>query len=122
MVKRISLAGWWQIKFDEKEQGEQLGWASVPPQDCRKINVPSCWNEVFPDYFNYEGTAWYFKQVFFPPGDLDERVMLCFEGVNYRCQVFVNGRQSACKVVLPLSHSPSPKRFNRKRLICLPSK
>jgi beta-glucuronidase len=92
MVKRISLAGWWQIKFDEKEQGEQLGWASIPPQDCRKINVPSCWNEVFPDYFNYEGTAWYFKQVFFQPGDLDERVMLCFEGVNYCCQVFVNGQ------------------------------
>ena len=91
MGKRISLAGWWQIKFDEKEQGKKLGWASNPPKDCQEINVPSCWNEVFPDYSSYEGTAWYFKEVFFQPDDLQERVILYFEGVNYRCEVFVNG-------------------------------
>ncbi len=92
MRKRISLAGWWQIRFDEAEQGKRLGWAGVPPKDCRQINLPSCWNEVFPEYFSYEGTAWYFREVFLQPQDLDERVMLCFEGVNYRCEVFINGQ------------------------------
>jgi beta-glucuronidase len=92
MRKRISLAGWWQIKFDEAEQGKRLGWASAPPKDCRRINLPSCWNEVFPEYFSYEGTAWYFREVFLQPRDLDERVILCFEGVNYRCEVFINGQ------------------------------
>ncbi len=92
MAKRINLDGWWQIKFDGEEQGERLGWMNILPEDCRQINLPSCWNEVFPDHFYYEGTAWYFKEVFFQPGELSERVVLCFEGVNYRCEVFVNGQ------------------------------
>ncbi|MBP1692604.1 MAG: Beta-glucuronidase [Chloroflexi bacterium] len=93
MINRISLGGWWQIKFDQEDQGDRLGWASKPPEDCRQINIPSCWNEVFPDYFSYEGTAWYFKELLYQPASLDERVLLCFEGVNYRCQVFINGQQ-----------------------------
>ena len=93
MSKRVNLGGWWQIKFDDLEQGDQLGWAATIPDDCRQINLPSCWNEVFPEYYSYEGTAWYFKELLFQPADLDERVLLCFEGVNYRCQVFINGQQ-----------------------------
>ncbi|MCX6083253.1 MAG: 6-phosphogluconolactonase [Chloroflexi bacterium] len=92
MIKRINLAGWWKIKFDENEQGEQSGWAATAPKDCRQINLPSCWNEVFPDHFSYEGTAWYFKEHFFRFEDLNERMMLCFEGVNYRCEIFINGQ------------------------------
>ncbi|MGA2503190.1 MAG: glycoside hydrolase family 2 TIM barrel-domain containing protein [Anaerolineales bacterium] len=92
MNKKISLAGWWQIKFDEEDNGEQLGWANTPPKDCREINIPSCWNEVFPEYFSYDGTAWYFKEVLFQPQELDERAVLCFEGVNYRCEIYINGQ------------------------------
>jgi 6-phosphogluconolactonase/glucosamine-6-phosphate isomerase/deaminase len=92
MVKRIDLSGWWQIKFDGNDQGNQLGWAVTPPKGCRQINLPSCWNEVFPDRFSYEDTAWYFRELFFQPEDLDERMLLCFEGVNYRCEVYVNGQ------------------------------
>ncbi len=72
MLKRINLSGWWKISFDKDEQGEQMGWAQLPPKDCLEINLPSCWNEVFPDYFNYEGTAWYFKEIFFAPSNPDE--------------------------------------------------
>jgi beta-glucuronidase len=92
MTHRIELAGWWQIKFDEQDQGRDLGWPHCPPTDCWQINLPSCWNEVFPDYAAYDGTAWYFKDIFLPAEGLDERVLLCFEGVNYQCEAFVNGQ------------------------------
>ena len=91
MRKQISLCGWWQITFDEKDQGNQLGWAKNPPRDSQEINIPSCWNEVFPDRFSFDGTAWYFKAILLQPEDLDKRVVLCFEGVNYRCEIFING-------------------------------
>jgi beta-glucuronidase len=92
MRKQISLSGWWQITFDEKDQGNQLGWANNPPKDPQDINIPSCWNEVFPDRFSFDGTAWYFKAILLQPEDLDKRVVLCFEGVNYRCEIFINGQ------------------------------
>lgn len=93
MLQRIDLTGWWQIQFDVRDEGARLGWAQQPPADSAPINVPSCWNNVFPDYHTYDGTAWYFKQIFLRADDLNERVTLCFEGVNYRCEIFVNGER-----------------------------
>ncbi len=92
MINEIPLNGWWQIKFDENDQGEGLGWAARIPPDCRPINVPSCWNEVFAEYFSYEGAAWYYKVVYLRPEDVCERNVLVFEGVSYRCAVFLNGQ------------------------------
>jgi 6-phosphogluconolactonase/glucosamine-6-phosphate isomerase/deaminase len=92
MLKRICLTGWWKIKFDEEDQGEHLGWPDHTPEDCRDINISSCWNEVFPDRFHYDGIAWYFKDLFFRSEDLDERILICFEGVNYRCDIYLNGQ------------------------------
>ena len=50
MISRIDLTGWWHIKFDERDEGTGLGWMAVRPEGCRRINVPSCWNEVFAEY------------------------------------------------------------------------
>lgn len=91
MIKCINLAGWWQIKLDESDQGAASHWPVQPPPHCWMINLPSCWNNVFPDYQAYDGTAWYFRELYLQPDDLAGRVTLCFEGVNYRCEVFVNG-------------------------------
>lgn len=91
MINRVDLTGWWYVQFDERDEGVDLGWAAERPEGCRRINVPSCWNEVFPEYHAYDGTAWYFKEIALPPQELAERATLCFEGVNYRCEVFVNG-------------------------------
>lgn len=92
MLKRLDLSGWWLIKFDEENQGEQLGWQGNPPANCREINLPSCWNEVFPDYFHYDGIAWFFKDIFIKSEDLNDRIKLFFEGVNYHCTIFLNGQ------------------------------
>ena len=92
MLKHIELTGWWQIQFDEEDQGRALGWAQTPPEGCLAINVPACWNEVFPERFHYDGIAWYFKDLYIEPGQLAERTSLCFEGANYFCEAFVNGQ------------------------------
>ncbi|MBN1147108.1 MAG: 6-phosphogluconolactonase [Anaerolineales bacterium] len=93
MINRIDLNGWWQIKFDENDEGEALGWRSSPPQGCMSINLPACWNQVFPQYHAYDGTAWLFRQIYLPAGALNQRVLLRFEGVNYRCKAYVNGKE-----------------------------
>ena len=93
MLDCIDLAGWWKIKFDEDNQGYKLDWPAKQPEDCLDIYVPSCWNNVFPEYHSYDGTAWYFKEIYIAPERLSERVMLCFEGVNYWCEIFINGKQ-----------------------------
>ena len=90
---QVSLSGWWRIKFDEDNQGIDLGWPGAPPEDCQDINLPSAWNEVFPERYTYQGTAWYFREIRLQPGQPDERVTICFEGANYRCEVYVNGRK-----------------------------
>lgn len=93
MINQISLSGWWQFKFDDVNIGLEKGWASNPPDDCLQINLPSCWNEVFPHYATYDGTAWYFREVRLQSENPDQRMTLCFEGVNYRCEVFINGQK-----------------------------
>jgi 6-phosphogluconolactonase/glucosamine-6-phosphate isomerase/deaminase len=93
MLNCIDLTGWWQFKFDEKDEGESLKWHANPPQECLTVNLPSCWNQVFPKHYDYDGTAWYFRQVYLPAQELDERASLRFEGVNYRCTVYVNGKE-----------------------------
>jgi beta-glucuronidase len=92
MGKQINLAGWWKVKFDPKNTGMESGWADNPPSNCADINLPSSWNEVFPDHFHYDGTAWFFRDLYIPAEDLGERISMYFEGVNYLCEAFVNGQ------------------------------
>ena len=91
MGKQINLAGWWKIKFDPEDTGIRSGWIANPPATCDDIHLPSSWNEVFPEYFHFDGIAWFFNELYIRAEDLDERINLCFEGVNYLCEAFVNG-------------------------------
>ena len=93
MLNRIDLNGWWQFKFDEKDEGQALKWHSKSPQDCLPVKLPSCWNQVFPKHYDYDGTAWYFRQIYLPAQEVGERAALRFEGVNYRCTIYLNGKQ-----------------------------
>ena len=51
MIGSINLTGWWRIKFDERNHGAEWGWANQIPDHCQEINVPSCWNEMFPERY-----------------------------------------------------------------------
>ncbi len=92
MTKFIDLGGWWNIHFDEENSGEKKKWMAHTPPDCKRINLPSCWNEVFPDHYHYDGPAWYFRDQYFTSEEIKGHNHLYFEGVNYRCSVWINSR------------------------------
>src|SRR5574344_182846 len=62
--------------------------------DSETVTVPSCWNMVKPEYFNYENLGIYTRN--FPYEQKQEdRAFLHFEGVSYRAYVFLNGEPVA---------------------------
>lgn len=56
----------------------------------RTVTVPGCWNLLEPEWFWYEGSAVYVRDVGFEAGPAGERQFLHFEGANYATYVFLN--------------------------------
>jgi len=103
-TKTISLNGLWNFRLDPKNLGEhfpdQLAythhhdarWMALDydDSDWEKINVPACWQAEGHDY---NGVAWY-RTTFPRPfaKGADNRAWLQFKGVDYTCDVWLNGR------------------------------
>ncbi|GAB4309214.1 MAG: beta-glucuronidase [Promethearchaeota archaeon] len=101
-IARVDLDGTWTIVADPEVRGEELGWREGEPESAAwrfQQEVPSCWNSL-PGLDRYEGVAWYFRKFDLPPddrlsGDDDDAAgewVLAFGGVNYACDVWLNGR------------------------------
>ncbi|MCS7120015.1 MAG: glycoside hydrolase family 2 TIM barrel-domain containing protein [Nitrososphaerota archaeon] len=90
--ERIDLSGFWYFRVDPRDAGELEKW--FEERDLRgwdKLYVPASWNEQDSAYTWYMGVAWYARE-FYVPGDWKDKVVsLCFEGVNYKAKVWVNG-------------------------------
>ncbi len=54
-----------------------------------RLNVPGDWNTQMEKLYYYEGTIWY-KKTFQKP-ERGGRKVIYFEGVNYKCKVYLNG-------------------------------
>ncbi|MEZ5932047.1 MAG: glycoside hydrolase family 2 TIM barrel-domain containing protein [Alphaproteobacteria bacterium] len=103
---RQSLNGTWTFTIDRYDTGLRQHWY----QDCHlpiegrtapwdydvangeTVEVPSCWNLARPEYFHYEGSAWYGRRFDHRPGAEGERVMLRVGAAHYDTKVFLNGR------------------------------
>ena len=57
------------------------------------MNVPGDWNSQKEKLFYYEGTVWYKKSFNIPNYDPTKRYYLRFGAVNYRADVYVNGKK-----------------------------
>lgn len=57
------------------------------------INVPGDWNSQKENLFYYEGTIWYKKSFDLENYDASKRYFLHFGAVNYRADVYVNGKK-----------------------------
>jgi len=90
--RRFSLDGPWQIAFDPNNTGMRENRQKGPPVDVQPIAVPAAWQTTDAGY-GYEGVAWYYKQFDVPPNMLGGGLRLCFEHVNFRATVWLNGRQ-----------------------------
>jgi hypothetical protein len=88
----ISLSSQWQFAVDPQNIGKIQGWA-LPGWDAldwKVIDVPHTWN-VMPEYFDYQGLAWYRKSFLLPADACNARLSLHFEGIFYLAEIWFNG-------------------------------
>jgi beta-glucuronidase len=57
------------------------------------LQVPGDWNHQDPKFLYYEGTLWYRKNFDFHPRRAGDRVFVYFGAVNYRADVYLNGKK-----------------------------
>ncbi|MCS7120007.1 MAG: glycoside hydrolase family 2 TIM barrel-domain containing protein [Nitrososphaerota archaeon] len=89
----LDLSGFWRFRIDPEGVGEREEWfnCSTSLRSWDKLYVPANWNEQCSKYTWYMGTVWYAKDFFVPKDWVESAVTLCFEGVNYKAKVWVNG-------------------------------
>ena len=87
---QLSLDGTWDIIFDDENKGIEQDWfldENFENQEFKKINVPSCWEELEK---NYEGAGIYRTKFTIPENWNDKIIVLKFEAVNYKSEVWIN--------------------------------
>jgi beta-glucuronidase len=113
----VSLNGTWQYIVDPYETGfydyrykelnEKNGDAywntDIPANKTEKkehgynpkysIEVPGDWNHQKPEFLFYEGTIWYKRSFDFHKTNNDSKFYLYFGAVNYRADVYLNGKK-----------------------------
>lgn len=87
-----TLSGPWFFKMDTKRKGYSQKWFRGF-QGGRPIRVPSSWNTQFVDASNYLGDAWYQTRFTPPKGFRGQKQWIRFESVNYRAEVWLNGKK-----------------------------
>lgn len=80
-----------QIYLDKKPQGK-TDFYEYSFENGLKLNVPSDWNSQMAELKYYEGTIWYARK-FDAVKETDKRLFLYFGAVNYRCRVYLNGKE-----------------------------
>ena len=100
-----SLNGAWTFILDPFRQGLRQGWpgyddAPIPEWDLprdydggvgQEIAVPGSWNLARPEWFHYEGAAWYGRK-FDARANPGERTFLRIGAASGQARVFLNGR------------------------------
>jgi beta-glucuronidase len=71
-------------KTDRKEHGYSNKYV---------LNVPGNWNAQQPLFLYYEGTVWYKRSFDAPLPQVNEKTFLHFGAVNYRADVYLNGKK-----------------------------
>jgi len=91
-TKMTSLDGeGWLIATDSGNQGREEKWFAAPRPEAKQTSVPSALQETFPNYF---GLVWYWKSFEAPQNpDPKGRYLLRFLSVDYKGDVWVNGRE-----------------------------
>ena len=101
-----NLDGDWTFTIDPFCEGLRQGWFAyddrpvsqwLVPRDrddgaWQTGTVPGCWNLARPEWFHYEGSAWYARRIDTAPPAQGERLFLRFGAATGLARVFVNGR------------------------------
>lgn len=101
-----SLDGAWTFVLDLYDEGLRQRWFAdqvapvetwAAPRDYdgggwQTITTPSSWNMVRPEWFYFEGGAWYGRTLQLDPIVAGEHVLVRIGAANYEARVFLNGR------------------------------
>lgn len=97
--------GFYDYRYNERRQTDREAyWNSDIPNNKTdrlehgyinkyELQVPGDWNSQDPQFTYYEGTIWYRKTFDYVKTDPDNRVFLYFGAVNYRADVYLNGKK-----------------------------
>ena len=103
--ERISLDGSWTFTIDRFDtglrqhcyrechlpiEGRRSPW-DYDVHNGETIDVPSCWNSLKPEYFHYEGSAWFGRRFSLAPITEGEHILLRVGAAHYDTKVFLNG-------------------------------
>ena len=90
----LSLDGKWDFVFDDEDIGRKEDYASCFPAECVSINVPFTFEYPSSDIEDkgIHKILWYHRNLVL---EKEKRYLLHFEGVDYQCEVFLNGRMIA---------------------------
>jgi len=100
-----SLNGLWRVCLDPFDTGLRQGWPRLEslapeartlpcdydPASGDPVPVPSSLNLVKPEWFLYEGGAWFTREFAYQPRAAAERVFLRVGAASYDAKVFLNG-------------------------------
>lgn len=97
----INLNGMWNFAFDPGKSGAERGWAKGDPADFGlKINVPFCPESRLSGIgdVDFHESVWYRREVAFPSAWAGRRIALHFGGVDFLCEVWIDGRLAGTHV------------------------
>jgi len=97
--------GFLDYRYKEKgEKDKEAYWNNGIPEnktarveygysDKYTLTVPGDWNHQAAKFLYYEGTVWYGRSFNYKKADPSHRVYLYFGAVNYRADVYLNGKK-----------------------------
>ena len=88
MSENSASAYWNNDKPKNKTDLKEYGYS-----DKYTLKVPQDWNSQEPKFLYYEGTVWYKKSFDFQKRNPSDRVFIYFGAVNYRADVYLNGKK-----------------------------
>ena len=92
----LTLNGTWEFEFDDQNVGLAEHWAAGEKRFTRSIVVPFAFETALSGIgdTSFHPWVWYRRPFTVPAGWKGKRVLLHFGAVDYRAQVWVNGRQA----------------------------
>ncbi|MBN1445535.1 MAG: hypothetical protein JW957_05465, partial [Candidatus Omnitrophica bacterium] len=93
----IDLNGTWDFIADLDPKYHQLNSYPSPAWDrsnWEKAVVPGVWNMFQEKYSIYEGVCWYARDFEYDGETEGVTALLRFGGVNYKCDIFLNGEKA----------------------------
>ena len=91
----INLNGEWSCTFDFSRSGDARNWHESTGFD-RKIQVPFCPESKLSGigFTDFIEMMWYQREISIPAEWKDKRILLHFGGVDYKCMIYIDGKEA----------------------------